>query len=92
MLEKIKVMIKVNDLVSVFQFGTDTFKVKRIQGNNVLIQGANKATTTVNIHDCMKKTFRVIEQIFGYHRYGSYIHHVVKVNNNKNKGYVKSRK
>jgi len=53
-------MIKVNDLVGVFQWGTDTFKVKRIQGNNVLIQGANKATTTVNIHDCMKKTFRVI--------------------------------
>tara|TARA_B100000497_G_scaffold44497_1_gene51629 strand:- start:115 stop:342 length:228 start_codon:yes stop_codon:yes gene_type:complete len=57
---KIKVMIKINDLVSVFQFGTDTFKVKRIQGNNVLIQGANKATTTVHIDDCMKKTFKVI--------------------------------
>ena len=53
-------MIKVNDLVSVFGFGNDTFKVKRIQGNNVLIQGANKATTTVHIDDCMKKTFRVI--------------------------------
>jgi len=57
---KIKVMLKVNDLVSVFQFGTDTFKIKRIQGNNVLIQGANKATTTVHIDDCMKKTFKVI--------------------------------
>jgi len=53
-------MIKVDDLVGVFGFGNDTFKVKRIQGNNVLIQGANKATTTVNIHDCIKKTFRVI--------------------------------
>ncbi len=53
-------MIKVDDLVGVFQFGTDTFKVKRIQGNNVLIQGANKATTTVHIDDCMKKVFRVI--------------------------------
>jgi len=53
-------MIKVNDLVSVFQFGTDTFVVKRIQGKNVLIQGANGATTTVHIDDCMKKTFRVI--------------------------------
>ncbi len=49
-------MIKVNDLVSVFQFGTDTFKVKRIQGNNVLIQGAKKETITVNILDCIKKT------------------------------------
>ena len=77
-------MIKINDLVSVFQFGTDTFKVKRIQGNNVLIQGANKATTTVHIDDCMKKTFKVIAQIFGYHRQGSYIYHVVKL---KNQGY-----
>ena len=53
-------MIKVDDLVGVFQFGTDTFKVKRIQGNNLLIQGANKATTTVNIHDCIKKTFKIV--------------------------------
>jgi len=53
-------MIKINDLVSVFQFGTDTFKVKRIQGNNVLIQGANKATTTVHSDDCIKKIFKVI--------------------------------
>ena len=53
-------MLKVNDLVSVFGRGNDTFVVKRIQGKNVLIQGANGATTTVHIDDCMKKTFRVI--------------------------------
>jgi len=53
-------MIKINDLVSVYPFFLDTFKVKRIQGNNVLIQGADKSTTTVHIHDCMKKTFKVI--------------------------------
>lgn len=53
-------MIKVNDLVSVFGFGTDTFTVKRIQGKNVLIQGARGATTTVHLDDCMKKTFRVL--------------------------------
>ena len=52
-------MIKINDLVGVFGFRNDTFKVKRIQGNNVLIQGVSKATTTVNIHDCTKKTFKV---------------------------------
>ena len=53
-------MIKVNDVVGVVQWVTDTFKVKRIQGNNVLIQGVNKATTTVHIDDCIKKTFKVI--------------------------------
>jgi len=31
-----------------------------------------------------------LREIFGYHRYCSYIHHVVKVNN-KNKGYEKYR-
>ena len=60
LIKKIKVMIKINDLVSVYPFFLDTFKVKRIQGNNVLVQGADKSTTTVNIHDCMKKTFKVI--------------------------------
>ena len=53
-------MVQVNDLVSVFGFGTDTFKVKRIQGNNVLIQGAKGATTTVHLDDLMKKTFTVL--------------------------------
>ncbi len=53
-------MIKLNDLVSVYGMGTASFKVRRIQGNNVLIQGANKATTTVHIDDLIKKTFKVI--------------------------------
>ena len=53
-------MLKINDLVSVFGFGNDTFVVKRIQGKNVLIQGAKGATTTVHIDDCMKKTFKIV--------------------------------
>jgi len=57
---KIKVMLKVNDLVSVFGRGNNTFVVKRIQGKNVLIQGAKGATTTVHFDDCIKKTFTVV--------------------------------
>lgn len=53
-------MIQINDLVGVFGNGNATFTVKRIQGNNVLIQGANKATTTVHIDDCRKKTFKIL--------------------------------
>jgi len=53
-------MVKVGEMVSVFQFGVDTFKVVRVKGNDVLIQGANKATTTVHIDDCISKKFRVI--------------------------------
>ena len=53
-------MLKVNDLVSVFGRGNNTFVVKRIQGKNVLIQGAKDATTTVHFDDCIKKTFTVV--------------------------------
>ncbi len=53
-------MLKVNDLCSVFGCENYTFVVKRIQGKNVLIQGAKGATTTVHLDDCMKKTFKVI--------------------------------
>ena len=53
-------MLKVNDLCSVFGFGNDTFVIKRIQGKNVLIQGAKGATTTVHFDDCIKKTFTVV--------------------------------
>lgn len=53
-------MLKVNDLCGVFGFGNDTFVVKRIQGKNVLIQGAKGATTTVHLDDCTKKTFTVV--------------------------------
>lgn len=54
-------MLKVNDYVSVYGCGNDTFKVRRIKGDDVLVQGYKGATRTVHILDCIKKKITITQ-------------------------------